>query len=545
MCLVSPPLVCDTRTMTFASFSPIACPSTPLERKGLLGTLALAMAVLFLFAGPSLSFASATDIYLANSAQGAGDGSSCTNAKVWTFFNTAGNWGSGSTQIGPGTTVHVCGTISDSGGGSMVFQGSGASGNPITVKFEANAILQSTGWGEGDGEGGCPCRGAFTVSGQSNIVIDGGGTPNTGANPAGLAVQNGIIQNTTASGGNIGIYVNNTTNVTIKNLVIQNIHSNSSAFDRAATDIIIDGTNSNLVIQNNLLNNGGTGAEFLGSEGAIPTQLRNNYFSDHCWQIFVAENLTDHAKINGNEITNWTNASACHTDGLFSNGGAPDFYNNYIHGDLAGPSPTAMVYCTYVTSPGATTSCNVFNNTFATNSPPEVLNGGNGGPENFLNNTVVGGPVLNQYEIQGTYHPATVENNIGVASSGGDIYQTIYGGSDTQWFAVSDYNDYYGFSSTGWDGNSLSTWHGLGLDTHSITTNPNLGAFPYALPTGSPAIGTGANLTSLCTGRLVALCQDRLGNARPTTGAWDMGATQTTQAANGPSAPTNLNATVN
>src|SRR6202023_1332851 len=99
MCLVSPPLVCDTGVMTFALFSPITCPSTALGRRGWLGTLVVAMAVLLLFAAPSLSFASATDIYLANSAQGAGDGSSCANAKVWTFFTSAGNWGTGSTQI--------------------------------------------------------------------------------------------------------------------------------------------------------------------------------------------------------------------------------------------------------------------------------------------------------------------------------------------------------------------------------------------------------------------------------------------------------------
>src|SRR5581483_9018250 len=45
---------------------------------------------------------------------------------------------------------------------------------------------------------------------------------------------------------------------------------------------------------------------------------------------------------------------------------------------------------------------------------------------------------------------------------------------------------------------------------------------------GSAAIGAGANLTSLCTGNLVPLCSDIAGNPRPSTGAWDAGAYEST-----------------
>ncbi len=56
--------------------------------------------------------AKANDIYIAQSAAGSANGSNCANAYAATFFNTAANWGSGANKIGPGTTVHLCGTIS-------------------------------------------------------------------------------------------------------------------------------------------------------------------------------------------------------------------------------------------------------------------------------------------------------------------------------------------------------------------------------------------------------------------------------------------------
>jgi hypothetical protein len=71
----------------------------------------------------------ASAIYLAQNAQGASDGTSCANARPASWFNSGSNWGSGSTQITPGSTVYLCGSIST----SLTFQGSGVSGSPITV----------------------------------------------------------------------------------------------------------------------------------------------------------------------------------------------------------------------------------------------------------------------------------------------------------------------------------------------------------------------------------------------------------------------------
>jgi hypothetical protein len=107
--------------------------------------------------------AHANDIYIAQSAAGANNGSSCTSPYAYSFFNATGNWGSGSNQIGPGTTVHICGTIADSLNGTLLTaHGSGASGNPITIQFESGASLQSPGETQ-----------FINGNGQSHFVITG------------------------------------------------------------------------------------------------------------------------------------------------------------------------------------------------------------------------------------------------------------------------------------------------------------------------------------------------------------------------------------
>ena len=67
-----------------------------------------------------------SSLYIAQALSGTADGSSCVNAKAVGFFNNAVNWGTGAGQIGPGTTVHLCGTFTGTAGSTMLtFQGSG------------------------------------------------------------------------------------------------------------------------------------------------------------------------------------------------------------------------------------------------------------------------------------------------------------------------------------------------------------------------------------------------------------------------------------
>ena len=105
--------------------------------RGILSMIQTLFFCLLLLSAPGTVKAAAQNLYIAQNAVGSGNGSSCANAKAVSFFNTAANWGAAATQIGPGTTVHLCGTISS----QLTARGSGASGSPITILFESAAKI--------------------------------------------------------------------------------------------------------------------------------------------------------------------------------------------------------------------------------------------------------------------------------------------------------------------------------------------------------------------------------------------------------------------
>ena len=147
------------------------------------------------------------NIYIAQNATGSNNGSSCANAYAVSFFNTSSNWGNGTGKISPGTTVHLCGTITS----QLVGQGSGTSGSPITIYFEPNAKISM------------PAGTLMNMQNENYIVIDGG--------------TNGILENTD-NGTNLdnqiaasGIYASGSGNLEIKNLTIQNLYVHTSTSD--------------------------------------------------------------------------------------------------------------------------------------------------------------------------------------------------------------------------------------------------------------------------------------------------------------------------
>src|SRR6202030_4448512 len=125
--------------------------------------------------------AGAKDFYIAARQAGTGTGTGCSTAKPYTWFNNTASWGTGSAQISPGTTVHLCGTFTGTPGQQLLqVHGNGTSTSPIIIKFETNAILTAPYWSS---------LGAISESGRSYIVIDGG--------------TNGLIKNT-ANGTGLG-----------------------------------------------------------------------------------------------------------------------------------------------------------------------------------------------------------------------------------------------------------------------------------------------------------------------------------------------------
>jgi hypothetical protein len=108
--------------------------------------LSVIAASLLIFA--SIAFASAANVFIAQNAVGGANGADCADALPVSFFNASANWGSGSNQIGPGTTVHLCGTFNAPAGSShyLVTQGGGTGTSPITILFENGAVIQAPYW---------------------------------------------------------------------------------------------------------------------------------------------------------------------------------------------------------------------------------------------------------------------------------------------------------------------------------------------------------------------------------------------------------------
>jgi len=517
------------------------------------------------------SLAFGADIYVAQNTSGSDSGVDCANAHSAAWFNA--------NAVG-GNTYHLCGTFTGTAGSTMLTPPSGSAGNILTVLFETGAILTAPAWGS-------TSAGAIKISSKSYVTIDGG--------------TNGVIQNSANGTGlaysqaSQGIFISSPNHIEIKNLTIQNIYANGGSSPTATdtggqttADIYVVGSASDIFIHNNVLNNARSGVRFDWDKATLSNiQIYKNYIYDHCWDVVMGSGSTpDNATgvlIHDNEMTGWWNwqcpatANYCnnnpvdlyHTDGIIlfqplgnPNVFAPLIYNNYIHGDLGQGSATAFIYATYGGGSGASNNlqAQIFNNLLVqvkdvnrtTNNGVWVLSVGTGtGPSLIVNNTLAGWGGNTTRAMVNTSSGDTVENN---------IIQNVGHAMDTYWSSdptpavtgwTVDRNVWYNISPGvpgQWAINesnghfySYATWQSWGYDATSVTTDPVLTS-NYILGTGSSAIALATNFTTLCTGNLVALCTDKAGVARPTSGAWDAGAYQSS-ATNRPNPPVALRVT--
>jgi hypothetical protein len=513
--------------------------------------------------------AAATNVYIAQIATGAANGSSCAGAQPASWFNNSSNWGSGSSQIGPGTIVHICGTITAQVGTSALsVNGSGSSGNPITILFENGAILQSGRFG-GAPDGSCrPCNAGIDVNGFNFITIDGNKT--------------GIIQNTSNGAGlanhdqSLGVYLQGS-NLIVKNLTIKNIFMNQGSSSGASdtsgvltADIRVDSGSTAVELSGNTLLNSRAG---IWSDSTGTVNYHDNILDDHAWQISISGSNGAVQNIYRNDVgsnVNWAYpTSAYHTDGIIGYGNTNavitmNIYDNYFHGDLGVGSPTGFIFCTYGDT-GSGSKCNIYNNVLvglgsmaAGNDALMYFHSADGhplGPHLIANNTFVAGAFHVEMDGDSTTH-YTIENNVFVGDTGGTTFFYHSESSAQPWSTLTVNNNSYsrGRSSGAWNWNgtiysTIASWKsgctggggGGGCDSVAATTDPLLDA-NYHLQAGSAAIGIGANLTSL--GNLT-LNADKLGNLRPIALSWDAGAYEfgTTSTAL-PQPPTNLTVSV-
>ena len=508
--------------------------------------------------------ANATDLYVSQQATGLANGQDCANPLDVTHFNTLAYWvitNPVGTQIGPGTTVHLCGTLTT----ALSFQGSGTSGNPITLLFEPGAALNAPYWGTNSGS---ISQAAINVIGQSYIVINGQNTGSISATANGTSLT---YQNNSA-----GIYVSGGSNVTVENLAISNMYvhvANSSTSGgnagNSSVGIQVNQSNSFTAAGNTI--HDATNGIFMGyASSTTGFTVSGNTIYNCNWGIASGDNGSNSnlsgVNIYGNTIhdaSNWDDTNDdYHHNGIYfwavqggSNVNAPNIYNNYIYGNMNQCSPnscaTGWISLLIGGSPvGTFTSPNIFNNVLVSTAANSYAGNGfitfAGSNALISNNTIIG--FSKSYGIGIDYGPqsgATLYNNIIENFS---YFILVNSGSS---LSASDYNDFYnlnnGFQYQGTGYGSLAAWNGgTGFDANSITSNPKVNS-SYQLSSGSAAIGAAANLYSVCNGQpipgLGALCYDLNGVARPATGNWSMGA-YAIGSTHPPAPPTGLTAVI-
>ncbi|MEP6715445.1 MAG: hypothetical protein ABJC09_07705 [Terriglobia bacterium] len=529
--------------------------------------------------------ASANDVYLSWIAVGSANGSSCANTYAYTYFNAAANWTSGTpsgTQIGPGSTVHLCGTFTGSAGQQFFSaQGSGTSGNPITIFFEPNAVLQAP---------YISASSAIRVSGQSFITVDGG--------------TKGLIQNTlngtpggACSGGacsyqqtSVAIQAFPCSSCEFRNLTIQNLYVHAMCEAGSGCDTAVDQTavnaiqfgGSNVLIHDNVIHDVGWAFLEHAANGDSGDRIYNNtiYNMDHGAVVGAGPGITvptlyiynNHFR----DMANWDTGTvdAYHHDGIHAfstlNSGKIQnlyIYNNLFDGNQGNCCVTAWVFLEGGANAGSTPwtdstgTAYLWNNVVigSYDSGNGQISIGSGSGHQILNNTILGTNLgLNGSCLlfDTSSSNVTVENN----AIAGCNQLLANGGPPPTSFALIDYNIYGGtvrggnpvFNFASHNSSTFAGWQSAcGCDSHSAASLGTTFATTIEGVPQSGFVGTGAgvNLSASATGNVASLLSDtsaggtRKAIARPPNGPWDVGAYRNYNGAP-PNPPTLLTTTV-
>jgi Abnormal spindle-like microcephaly-assoc'd, ASPM-SPD-2-Hydin len=208
------------------------------------------------------AWASTQDIYIAQTAAGGGTGASCANALTYMFFNSSANWASSfaAGKISPGTTVHLCGTITGKNTANtniLRTQGNGLSGSPITILFEPGAVVESPACAGADGAGGCIylLNDFITLNGGTNGTIENTSDGNSG-NDNCLAGTCSVQQ-----GATVAVEVDGTNdvveNLDVRHMCMHTFQAADGFFFQACGGIQVNGANA--LITQNTIDNAATG----------------------------------------------------------------------------------------------------------------------------------------------------------------------------------------------------------------------------------------------------------------------------------------------
>jgi hypothetical protein len=478
-----------------------------------------------------IGMAKGESIFIAQTAQGSDNGVNPANAHAAAWFNTAGNWDVGTGKISPGDTAHLCGTITT----SLIAQGNGINGSPITILFETNAKLSQP-----------YCAACLSINNRSYLVVDGGTNGIIESNDNGTTLGN--HQNAQA------MWADNLNNVEIKNLTIQNIYVRTSptdySIDQSMTRCFGFG-GSNILIHDNVMHDAGWCLCNSYSNGDHDVRVYNNdiYNVDHGYVLSSGgTNRASGFYFYNNHIHDYANwdspANAYHHDGIHAFG-VPDgqgncpvatefwVYNNIFDGNV-GVNVTGHIFLEGGTGAGRTPWTDTTGTFYLINN---IFNGGaivglnRGANYQIYNNSFVNSelglsdsrqPKIKNNFIAGgsTVMSVTLLENVTINNSATDINYNVYADCPSPYNCFDAGNHVATSNFASWqstcncDGNaeaSLGTMGGVDATGH-----------PQA---GSMVIGAGTNLTSVGINVVTA---DLSGKSRPATGAWDVGAYQYT-----------------
>jgi hypothetical protein len=406
------------------------------------------------------------------------------------------------------------------------------------------------------------------------IVIDGSPTSTPCGYVHGIDVAcNGLIEATNSGTGmgnaeSIGVNARGASNIEVRNLAINNmyVHTNMSSDVPPGNYYAIWFSGNNNNFHNLILKD--TPAGVVGETPNSGNNIYNSQMFNINWGVFLSggssANGIANDTIHDNDIHDFSNfdtpSDSFHHDGIMVAGNnnsanginGVDIYNNYIHGSASSPTCSGGNPCvTAFIFVNDANHVRTFNNVliakageYAGNGwifywSPGSLNSGDA----ILNNTVIGGTQSDGgcIYVEGDAS-MTLENNI--TSNCAYLLWTV---SNTTFTALN--NNVYQSSSLQWRNNSsvlnsLASWQSAsGGDSNAKTMSSALSlSATFAPSAGSPAIGAGANLSSLGVG---ALDTDIAGNVRPSSGTWDAGVYQTgSTSVQRPLPPTALVATV-
>jgi peptidoglycan hydrolase-like protein with peptidoglycan-binding domain len=512
------------------------------------------------FVTPPVATPSGPVFYIAQTAQRNDTGADCADALSvgWlqaqtndSIYSPGLNWGAGSGQIGPGTTINLCGTITfPANSNGIYFYNSGTSGHPITLFFEPNAIMTSPAFGT-----------AILIQNQNWIIVDGGtnGTIQNMANGTGLAYAE----------PSHGVSVVGS-NITVEDLTISDICQHTSFTDTNGCIVGGNGdggigigdnngdTNVNVTVTKNTVHDTMGCISYAATSNDSDVTISDNTLYRCNWGISSSGTIstTGSFTISGNDIScvvanpcNWD----AEGDAQFHHNGIMIFpqgpimnnvviANNYIH-DINGDT-TGYIFSDPLSPneiPGSLIYNNVFYTTAGQSGPSNGMIMGAAGSRIF-NNTMAGPGVASFGGNSGSIlenNIADGQNDVGSLSSAVNsitsAYNEFYGwGSGGGWWPCT-----YGPPCTSFPFFQQST-QVLGVCTGGCDTvgsflaDPELTSSLMLSPT-SPAIGAGTNLTSLGISGLDISAPQYFGVnyacgagcvPRPRTNPWDIGAYQ-------------------